>query len=85
MGDMEKSINWIDVKERVPHNRRNVLAWGDRSALRKYKFGVFLGPTKCNVTSDGAKFDVEKKCWPDVFTRVTHWAEITGPDGEESQ
>lgn len=77
------SIAWIDRETRVPNNRRQVLVFGDRL---RYGFGsqerVFLGTSRYNMDRDGGRFDIEKKrnvldCW----NLVTHWAEITGPEG----
>lgn len=74
-------MKWISVEERVPDNRRSVLAWG----LAGFCVGgyqplksVFLGATKFNPSRDGGQFDIERY---QRFTirRVTHWAEIEGP------
>jgi hypothetical protein len=72
------SIQWIDVKVRVPDNRREVLAWGRERGLTS-KAPHFLGPTRYNMTADGSgKFDIEHSR---IFSiQVTHWAEIEGPD-----
>jgi hypothetical protein len=75
------SIEWIDVKTRVPDNRREVLTWGRFTVFgyeRSGPNGWFLGVTKFNPCCDGGRFDSE------AFGRfahrgVTHWAEITGP------
>lgn len=77
-------IRWISVNERVPDDRRLVLAWGPCDPL----FGVwqrtpqFLGVTRFNQGTGGnrGRFDCER-LGPYAFTiqAVTHWAEIVGP------
>mgnify|MGYP000872192157 CR=1 FL=1 len=79
-----RSIRWIPVEDRVPDNRRPVLAWGVADLL----FGVwernpmFLGVTRYNPGTDGSRgrFDCERlRVYSTVVSLVTHWAEITGP------
>lgn len=77
------SIVWIDRDDRVPNNRRQVLVFGDRI---RYRFGPlksgFLGVSRYNMDRDGGRFDIEKPGrWCDLFVHVTHWAEITDPEG----
>jgi hypothetical protein len=77
------SIEWINVETRLPEKRRRVLAWG-----RYYALGMIgrseglIGPTKFNPSSTtGGSFDVEAS-GHFGFYRVTHWAEINGPNAE---
>ena len=75
-------MNWIKVSERVPDNRRSVLAWGRAGiGIGGYQSSreQFLGATKYNKSSNGSgQFDVEQPA-RFSFSRVTHWAEIEGP------
>lgn len=73
-------MNWIPVKERVPENRREVLAWGTATlGPIKLKPG-FLGTTRFNPSPRGGKFDADH--WNMLgSTTVTHWCDIEGPDG----
>jgi len=75
------SINWINVDVRVPDNRRPVLAWGSSSIFSdpRIRAPKFLGVTKFNPTRDGGEFDIERNT-RFSFWRVTHWAEIEGPE-----
>ena len=78
------SIRWIRVKDRVPDDRRPVLAWGPLDWLhgtwkRRPKF---LGITRFNQGKGGARghFDCESLGrFSFTLCEVTHWAEITGP------
>lgn len=72
-------MDWIDVNDRVPENRRPVLAWGLHSILgMKYK-SRFIGQTRFNPTKSGGKWDAQIS---DRFsnTLVTHWCEIVPPN-----
>ena len=72
------SIEWIDVRTRVPDNRRIVLVWGEDSLRWSRPNNSFLGSTRFNPSSNGGKFDAEAwNRWR--ILRVTHWAEINGP------
>lgn len=76
-------MNWIPVSERVPDNRRSVLAWGLVFPFFWHDANkeVFLGKTKFNATANGGEFDLEKFHSYRVFgCCVTHWAEIEGPN-----
>lgn len=83
-GTSKGYIRWIPVKERVPDDRRPVLAWGPADWLfgtwkRKPKF---LGITRYNVDKDGGRgrFDCERLGrYSIVVCEVMHWAEIVGP------
>lgn len=78
-------MQWISVSERVPEDRRAVLAWGEGGfsiggyqplqPLRK----LFLGSTRFNPTRTGGSFDVERHQRFRICV-VTHWAEIEGPN-----
>ena len=75
-------MEWISVSDRVPDTRRSVLAWGEAgiciggyAPLREQ----FLGQTKFNPTRSGGQFDAERYQRFSVC-RVTHWAEIEGPN-----
>lgn len=78
------SIRWIRVKERVPDDRRPVLARGPLDWLfgswkRRPKF---LGVTRFNPGKHGERgqFDCERlNRFSITVCQVTHWAEITGP------
>jgi hypothetical protein len=71
-------MEWISVEDRVPDNRRKVLAWG-RTTPRFNERGQFLGATRFNPSRTGGRFDIEAgRTW--ITTRVTHWAEIQGPE-----
>jgi len=78
------SIRWIAVTDRVPNDRRDVVAWGPIDWLfgtwkRKPKF---LGITRFNKGKDGdrGQFGCELLgAHSIVVCEVTHWAEITGP------
>lgn len=85
-GTSKGYIRWIRVKDRVPDDRRQVLAWGPVDWL----FGAwkrepaFLGITRYNPGADGARgrFDREQlHALSSIVCEVTHWAEIVGPDG----
>lgn len=75
------SIAWINVKRRVPDDRRAVLAWGYAIlfGINCRPTGAFLGATKFNPSRVGGDFDIET-AGRFVLRRVTHWAEIEGPD-----
>jgi hypothetical protein len=76
-------IDWISTKERVPEDRRKVLAWGDASSLGASARSVFLGPTRYNPSPKGGRFDIEGLTfWTVSRSSVTHWAEITAPSEE---
>lgn len=68
-------IEWVNVKERVPEDRREILTWG-KWIIPFLTKPRFLGITKYNPGSD--EFDLEKSSWLSACS-VTHWAEITGP------
>lgn len=76
------AIDWISVNERVPDDRRNVLAFGVRGLQMMFGYqplkNEFIGVTRYNATKDGGMFDCEKPA-RFSFCRVTHWAEIDGP------
>jgi hypothetical protein len=79
-----RSIRWIAVKDRVPDDRRPVLAWGSLDWLfGKWKRNPkFLGITRFNKGKDGDRgwFECERLgAYSTVVCEVTHWAEITGP------
>lgn len=79
------SIHWISVAERVPDNRRWVLAWGKASifmGLMENAESRFLGQTRFNPTDTGGRFDLDIPS-RFRFCCVTHWAEIIGPDGAD--
>lgn len=73
------AIEWIEVEKRVPDSRREVLTWGWIGICGMRMPGSrLLWGTKFNPSSTGGRFDVEigsrfYSC------RVTHWAEINGP------
>lgn len=83
------SIEWIPIGVRLPHNRRRVLCWGhDTEGWGPQEFGMgpsmFLGVSRCNVSANGHAFDVENKGRKGWFKRrrlVTHWADLTPPEG----
>jgi hypothetical protein len=80
----KRSIRWIPVDDRVPDDRRPVLAWGTSDWLygRWGRKPAFLGITRYNTGADGSRgrFDCERlHRFSTVICRVTHWAEITGP------
>lgn len=80
----ERGISWIPVHVRVPDDRRSVLAWGEAGlCLGGYQplREQFLGPTKFNPKRDGGQFDIERYRRFSIC-RVTHWAEIRGPNVE---
>lgn len=75
-------IRWIKVKERVPDDRRPVLAWGTADPIfgHWHRLPRFLGVTRFNAKADGGTFDGERLHeWSFFIRKVTHWAEITGP------
>lgn len=73
------SIEWISVTQRVPDDRREVLAWGI-PCIAFRRGPRFLGSTKFNPSRRGGGFDMENvRGWLPPPS-VTHWAEITGPD-----
>ena len=78
-------MNWISVNERVPDNRRKVLAWG-RWSIGPIDCGPgFLGETRFNPSPSGGKFDADRWNMYGSST-VTHWCEIVGPaDGTEEE
>lgn len=67
-------IDWLSRERGLPANNREVLAWGLVPADNAGMSSVFLGPTRYN----GANFSLDGTghCG---LVRVTHWAEITGP------
>lgn len=76
----EESIRWISVKQRVPEDRRKVLAWGIATVPIIGARSAFLGVTQFNPSKAGGKFDVDSL---GMFSRMTtHWAEIKGPPAE---
>lgn len=73
-------IAWISVSDRVPDNRRKVLAWGwSRGVLFCKRKMAFLGVTRYNMDRTGGRFDLEEPS-PWGYSRVSHWAEIEGPE-----
>ena len=84
------TIEWIDRNVRVPNDRRKVLVWGISAFILDPRNPPlkFLGVSRHNFYSspfasqDAGRFDVEKG--HSHYTRVTHWAEITGPEKEQS-
>lgn len=80
-------MNWIPVSERVPNDRRTVLAWGMVHTIFSIKDprDCFLGATKFNATNHGGEWDCCKSDqWSIHTVIVTHWAEIEGPNVEVS-
>ena len=84
-------MKWFSVAERVPNNRRSVLAWGTtwRVGLRlSPPEGSFIGETRFNPSRSGGKWDTEEadNWWSSAYFRhrVTHWAEIEGPGKAEN-
>jgi hypothetical protein len=76
----EESIRWISVKQRVPDDRRKVLAWGIATVPIIGARSAFLGVTQFNPSKTGGKFDVDSF---GMFGHMTtHWAEIKGPPAE---
>jgi hypothetical protein len=78
---------WIDRMVRVPDDRRPVHTWGVPGwrGLTRRSDGFYLGVSKCNISqSRGAKFDNELSGYLCPGATVTHWAEITGPEGSAS-
>jgi len=79
--------NWNRVEDIVPCNRRNVWLWGyviwPTIGGRKPKY---LGESRYNTCANGqGKFDLETKVhWFSPIVCVTHWAEIEGPEENES-
>lgn len=73
-------MNWIDRTKEVPEDRRTVLAWGSTVVSSFSGKGHLLGETKFNPRSDS--FDIERQGSVFVGYRVTHWAEIVGPEGQ---
>lgn len=80
----EPTVRWISVNERVPDNRRQVFTWGLVGMLGLPVKSKFAGVARCNVSTNGAKFDNEGR---DGLSSVliTHWAEIEGPAINEPQ
>lgn len=75
------AIEWINVKTRVPDDRRPVIAWGTTGlwgVKSPYFQGGFLGETRFNPSPSGGKFDLDHVSLRGVKV-VTHWAEITPP------
>lgn len=75
------SIRWIAISTRAPDNRRPVLAWGHYGIwpLPQHREG-FLGQTRFNPSRTGGKWACEQRSWRSwLWCRVTHWAEIEGP------
>jgi hypothetical protein len=70
------TIEWIPVTERVPDDRRRVLAWTENCLFRS--LGPWLQVTQFNPTKRGGRFDCEVSGFVTV-PKVTHWAEITAP------
>lgn len=62
-------MSWIDVAERVPDNRRDVLVWGRR--VFPSSTPRFLGVSRYNP---GDCFDIERSVIS--IYRVSHWAEV---------
>ena len=63
-------IDWISVKERVPDNRRTVLAWGYFYFKPQYRprEEKFMGVTKFNPDPKSrGNFDCEKSSWRDLW------------------
>lgn len=70
-------IDWINVRTRVPDDRRKVLVHGYSIAM-----GLNL-PSRCavskfNPTKTGGCFDIERLSGIVGF-KTTHWAEINHP------
>lgn len=81
----EYSIMWIDKELSVPGDRRKVLAFGvtlvGAPGFKIIHRRGFLGATRCNISGRVGLFDIEKDSGPFVTKVVTHWAEITDPEG----
>lgn len=84
------AIKWISVSVRVPHDRRDVLVWGEERYIGLGSqpipttglTGKYLGKSRFNNRADGnGAFDIEvNKSWFNLSKRyVTHWSEITSP------
>lgn len=75
-------LEWINVEKQVPDDRRKVFVWGFGGIfgvkLNKTT-GQYLGTTSFNPSKTGGRFDIEKPGYY-TFCKVTHWAEIEGPD-----
>lgn len=70
------SIEWIDVRERVPDNRRLVLVYTYRALPIGGRFGYAL--TKYNRSRyGGGDFDIERESW--LPARVLCWADLAPP------
>ena len=75
-------IRWISVADRVPDDRRPVLAWGRYgiTLVPHEKLG-FLGQTRFNPSKGGGTWGAEQRSWRSLlWAVVTHWAEIEGPE-----
>lgn len=70
------TIEWIDVKTRVPNNRRRVLVCGAAGMLCVTVKYDYITISKYNP---GGKFDSEQSRGFFGYMAVTHWAEITLP------
>jgi hypothetical protein len=71
-------IEWINVKDRVPNNRRSVLAWGNiLGMLSLNRGGRLLGVVRYNPYDC---FDCEKPRRFSPIVSVSHWAEISSPE-----
>jgi hypothetical protein len=66
---------WIDVKSRLPDDRRDVLVC--YFAVLMPGRGSSVTISRCNISRHGYRFDIERDF---MFPyRVTYWCDLPGP------
>jgi hypothetical protein len=73
-------MDWIEVQEQAPPDRRPVLTWGYSWVCGIKRGGHCLGFAKYKPGADGG-FDIEAPGLLHLtYCLVTHWLEVKGPD-----